>query len=104
MAYRRTPWAIVGAVALAAAVALPSGSALADDRGDKIQGDPPGLGRGPFVSVQVLSFNDYHGHLEATDGPLVARAGPGPESCRWSGIPFGKSGGAAGQGRSEATA
>lgn len=76
MAYRRTPWAIVGAVALAAAVALPSGSALADDRGDKIKGDPPGLGRGPFVSVQVLSFNDYHGHLEATDGPLTRAQDP----------------------------
>lgn len=76
MAFRRTPWAIVGAVALAAAVALPSGSALADDRGEKIKGDPPGQGRGPFVSVQILSFNDYHGHLEATDPPLTRAQDP----------------------------
>ena len=33
---------------------------------------PPmaGNGQGPLQSVQLLSFNDYHGHLEATDGPL----------------------------------
>ncbi|HPF81132.1 metallophosphoesterase family protein, partial [Nostocoides australiense] len=24
------------------------------------------------IPVQLLSFNDYHGHLEATDGPLAS--------------------------------
>ena len=30
---------------------------------------PPiaGKGQGPLQSVQLLSFNDYHGHLEAND-------------------------------------
>ena len=27
--------------------------------------------------IQVLSFNDFHGHLEATDGPLSATLDPG---------------------------
>lgn len=29
-----------------------------------------GKGKGPRVNVQLLSFNDYHGHIEATDGPI----------------------------------
>ena len=36
-------------------------------------------GKGPKAktdSVQLLSFNDYHGHLEATDGPLDEELDP----------------------------
>ena len=28
------------------------------------------------TTVQLLSFNDYHGHLEATDGPLSKAQDP----------------------------
>ena len=28
------------------------------------------------ATVQLLSFNDYHGHLEATDGPLSKAQDP----------------------------
>ena len=59
MAFRRARIAGIGALSLAAAVALPSSAALGAPGGN------PNL-----VSVQVLSFNDYHGHLEATDQPL----------------------------------
>ncbi|MEO5609366.1 MAG: bifunctional metallophosphatase/5'-nucleotidase [Ornithinibacter sp.] len=39
---------------------------------------PPmaGKGQGPLQSVQLLSFNDYHGHLEASDGPLSKTLDP----------------------------
>ncbi|PKW25658.1 bifunctional metallophosphatase/5'-nucleotidase [Phycicoccus duodecadis] len=37
---------------------------------------PAGKGTGPLQSVQLLSFNDYHGHLEATDSPLSATLDP----------------------------
>lgn len=30
----------------------------------------------PHVSLQILSFNDFHGHLEATDKPLPSRQDP----------------------------
>ena len=36
---------------------------------------PEGTG-GRYASVQLLSFNDYHGHLEATDGPLSPSLDP----------------------------
>ena len=76
MAFRRKRWATVGAVALAAAVAFPSSAAFADDDSARHHGDPPGKGKGPFTTVQLLSFNDYHGHLEATDGPLTKAQDP----------------------------
>lgn len=38
---------------------------------------PGGKGGNPnLTSVQLLSFNDYHGHLEATDPPLNATLDP----------------------------
>jgi 5'-nucleotidase len=42
------------------------------------QPTPPvaGQGVGPLQSIQLLSFNDYHGHLEATDPPLSATLDP----------------------------
>ena len=76
MAFRRKRWATVGAVALAAAVAFPSSAAFADDDSARHHGDPPGKGKGPFTTVQLLSFNDYHGHLEATDVPLTKAQDP----------------------------
>lgn len=33
-------------------------------------------GRGRQIDLQLLSFNDYHGHLEATDQPLPAAQDP----------------------------
>ena len=62
---RRVLGAGIAATALAAFVA--GTPALATDKPT-----PPmaGNGQGPLQSVQLLSFNDYHGHLEATDGPL----------------------------------
>ncbi len=48
------------------------------------QPDPPGFehghGRGLFVPVQLLAFNDYHGHLEAsTPGSIDGVAAGGAE-------------------------
>jgi 5'-nucleotidase len=48
------------------------------------QPDPPGFdhgnGRGLFVPVQLLAFNDYHGHLEAsTPGTIDGVAAGGAE-------------------------
>jgi 5'-nucleotidase len=56
---RRLTVAVVTALALGVAAALPAVSAGAD---------PPGQ----LVQVQLLGFNDYHGYLEATSNP-----GPG---------------------------
>lgn len=36
----------------------------------------PGKGNPNLTTVQVLSFNDFHGHLEATDGPLSVESDP----------------------------
>ncbi len=35
-----------------------------------------GHGHGSSQGIQLLSFNDYHGHLEASDGPLAASLDP----------------------------
>lgn len=55
--------ALAAVVAGAPAVAADRGSA---DRGPKAPKKPS------LQSVQLLSFNDFHGHLEATDAPLSA--------------------------------
>ena len=47
------------AAALASAMAGASGASAADSSARAIP-------------VQLLSFNDYHGHLEATDRPLAS--------------------------------
>ena len=62
---RRRALAAMGAVAVAAALAIP-----ADAAPGGVPGKPPGTpGRpadppGQLVDVQLLAFNDYHGHLE----------------------------------------
>ena len=57
--------------ALGVAAAL-CGSVLAAPVADAAPKNQPK----PHVSLQILSFNDFHGHLEATDGPLSAAADP----------------------------
>ena len=63
--HRRVLGAGIAATALAALVA--GTPAVAAERPT-----PPvaGQGVGPLQAIQLLSFNDYHGHLEATDPPL----------------------------------
>jgi 5'-nucleotidase len=64
---RRRALAAMGAVAVAAALAIP-----ADAAPGGVSGKPPGTpgnGKpadppGQLVDVQLLAFNDYHGHLE----------------------------------------
>ena len=59
---RRVLGAGIAAGALAAFMA--GAPAVAKDKPT-----PPvnGQGQGPLQSIQLLSFNDYHGHLEAVD-------------------------------------
>jgi len=66
--HRRVLGAGIAATAIAALVA--GTPAMAKDKNT-----PPmaGNGQGPLQSVQLLSFNDYHGHLEATDTYGAAR-------------------------------
>ncbi|HRW19456.1 MAG TPA: bifunctional metallophosphatase/5'-nucleotidase [Dermatophilaceae bacterium] len=58
-------------MSLAAAVVGPVGLAGSADAAPGGKGGNPNL-----VSVQLLSFNDYHGHLEATDKPLSPTLDP----------------------------
>ncbi|MBR7744431.1 bifunctional metallophosphatase/5'-nucleotidase [Phycicoccus sp. BSK3Z-2] len=59
-------------IAASALAALVAGTpAVAKDRPT-----PQGKGTGPQQSVQILSFNDYHGHIEATDPPLDEELDP----------------------------
>lgn len=57
-------------MAMMAACAMISAPAASAHPKDKHRGDPN------LVNVQLLSFNDYHGHLEATDGPLSRQLDP----------------------------
>ena len=77
MALKRRRLAGVGALALAAAVAVPTSGAVAG---------PPAAGNPNLVTVQVLSFNDYHGHLEATDTPLAL--GLDPSQTKVGGVEY----------------
>ena len=61
-----------GIAAAALATAVASTPAQAHDR-DKGKGYHPSP---RTTTVQLLSFNDYHGHLEATDPPLSATLDP----------------------------
>ncbi len=65
--HRRVIGAGIAATALAAFVA--SGPAVAAKKPDT-KGNPN------LTSVQLLSFNDYHGHLEANDPNLAADVDP----------------------------
>ncbi|KGN36208.1 bifunctional metallophosphatase/5'-nucleotidase [Knoellia subterranea] len=56
-------------LAAACAVTLAAAPALADRPADK--GKPTTKGNPNLTTVQLLSFNDYHGHLEATDPKLT---------------------------------
>jgi 5'-nucleotidase len=67
----RTPLRALGAGLAAAAVAATLAAAPAVARGD----DRPRHHPRP-TTVQLLSFNDFHGHLEATDGPLSTAQDP----------------------------
>jgi 5'-nucleotidase len=69
--HRRALGAGIAATALAALVA--GTPAVAAERPT-----PPvaGQGVGPLQAIQLLSFNDYHGHLEAADGPLSPQLDP----------------------------
>ena len=60
--------AAAGALVLAAALSIPAASASAGPSA------PPG--RNVQVPIQLLSFNDYHGHLEATDPALPRKWDP----------------------------
>lgn len=80
---RRRALAAMGAVAVAAALAIP-----ADAAPGGVPGKPPGTpGKGKpadppgqLVDVQLLAFNDYHGHLEAnTPGQAGGVAAGGAE-------------------------
>ncbi len=70
---RRTRLAAVGAIAIAAALMAP---AQAQAGGGGHRDKAGGRGNPNLVSVQLLSFNDYHGHLEATDGKLSPTVDP----------------------------
>jgi len=59
-----------GITAAALATAVASTPAQAHDRGKGHHPSPR------TTTVQLLSFNDYHGHLEATDSPLNAVLDP----------------------------
>jgi 5'-nucleotidase len=63
--------AAAGAIVLGAAMSIPAASASADPR------HPHGQhGHSARVPIQLLSFNDYHGHLEATDPALPTKWDP----------------------------
>ena len=63
--------AAAGAIVLGAAMSIPAASASADPR------HPHGQhGQSARVPIQLLSFNDYHGHLEATDPALPTKWDP----------------------------
>ena len=88
MASQRKRLAGVGALALAAAIVVPTSGAVAG---------PPAAGGNPnLVTVQLLSFNDYHGHLEAVDSPLALGLDPsqtkvgGALSGVWLGLLVGR--------------
>ena len=78
MASQRKRLAGVGALALAAAIVVPTSGAVAG---------PPAAGGNPnLVTVQLLSFNDYHGHLEAVDSPLAL--GLDPSQTKVGGVEY----------------
>ncbi len=62
---RRALGAGMAAAAVAALVAGTPATAVG-----KGKPEPKPKGNPNLTTVQLLSFNDYHGHLEATDGPL----------------------------------
>ena len=79
----RARLAAAGAAALLAATALTAPTALAEPTAPPAQSQtkgPPahakGTPNGPSLSIQMLSFNDYHGHLEAAHPPIAARYDP----------------------------
>ncbi len=68
---RSTRRRVLGAGLAAGALAAFVAGAPAEAKGKpEVKGNPN------LMSVQLLSFNDYHGHLEATDGPLSATQDP----------------------------
>jgi 5'-nucleotidase len=61
----------LGAGLAAAAIAATLASAPASAKPEPAPAQKPNA-----TTVQLLSFNDYHGHLEATDGPLSKAQDP----------------------------
>jgi 5'-nucleotidase len=84
---RRRALAAMGAVAVAAALAIPADAAPGGVPGPPsgVPGKPagtPGKGKpadppGQLVDVQLLAFNDYHGHLEPNTPGAAAGAPAG---------------------------
>lgn len=70
---RRTGMVAAAATALALTASLTASLGAA-----QAQGKPQDAQRGNpnLTEVQLLSFNDFHGHLEATDGPLSKTQDP----------------------------
>lgn len=67
---RRVGAAIVAATCAAALATAPATGASQGKPSPKVKGNPN------LTSVQLLSFNDYHGHLEATDPKLSLAQDP----------------------------
>lgn len=67
---RRVGAAIVAATCAAALATAPATGASQGKPPPKVKGNPN------LTSVQLLSFNDYHGHLEATDPKLSLAQDP----------------------------
>ena len=67
----RRRFGVTGVAALAAAVLVPVVASTPAAAGAAGKGGNPNL-----TTVQILSFNDYHGHLEASDGKLSAIVDP----------------------------
>ncbi len=95
--HRRVLGAGIAATAIAALVA---GTPALAGPGNK----PAVKGNPNLTSVQLLSFNDYHGHLQATDGPLSAGPRPLATPVGWRRVPVDEAHRAARQGRRRAGA
>ncbi len=66
----RRRFGVTGVAALAAAVLVPVAASTPAAAGAGKGGNPN------LTTVQILSFNDYHGHLEASDGKLSPVVNP----------------------------
>lgn len=72
--FHRRPRTLV--VALAASATALGLAALPAQAGNQDAAAAAASKRDPNQRIQILSFNDFHGHLEATDGPLSPALDP----------------------------